>query len=94
MYGTVLAMHAFGLEKADDHERAAQATLAALRINPLDGEGLTDAAAVVRAAPDGLVVPKVNGPDELLRLLLGVFAQTQLARSATQTLRNHSGGVK
>lgn len=39
-----------------------------VRINPLDGEGLTDAAAVVRAAPDGLVVPKVNGPDELLRL--------------------------
>jgi citrate lyase subunit beta/citryl-CoA lyase len=39
-----------------------------VRINPLDGEGLADAAAVVRAAPDGLVVPKVNGPDELLRL--------------------------
>ena len=39
-----------------------------VRINPLDSEGLTDVAAVVRAAPDGLVVPKVNGPDELLRL--------------------------
>ncbi|CAH0201748.1 CoA ester lyase [Roseomonas sp. CECT 9278] len=39
-----------------------------VRINPLDTEGLTDAAAVVRAAPDGLVVPKVNGPDDLLRL--------------------------
>lgn len=39
-----------------------------VRINPLDAEGLTDTAAVVRAAPDGLVVPKVNGPDELLRL--------------------------
>jgi 3-deoxy-7-phosphoheptulonate synthase len=40
-----------------------------VRINPLDAEGLTDAAAVVRAAPDGLVVPKVNGPDDLLRLI-------------------------
>lgn len=39
-----------------------------VRINPLDGEGLVDAAAVARAAPDGLVVPKVNGPDELQRL--------------------------
>jgi citrate lyase subunit beta/citryl-CoA lyase len=39
-----------------------------VRINPLDGEGLADAAAVVRAAPDGLVVPKVAGPADLLRL--------------------------
>jgi citrate lyase subunit beta/citryl-CoA lyase len=39
-----------------------------VRINPLDGEGLVDAAAVVRAAPDGLVVPKVSGPAELLRV--------------------------
>jgi citrate lyase subunit beta/citryl-CoA lyase len=39
-----------------------------VRINPLDGEGLADAAAVVRAAPDGLVVPKVSGPADLLRV--------------------------
>ena len=39
-----------------------------VRINPLDAGGLADAAAVVRAAPDGLVIPKVNGPDELLRI--------------------------
>ncbi|MCB4821388.1 HpcH/HpaI aldolase/citrate lyase family protein [Roseicella aerolata] len=39
-----------------------------VRINPLEGEGLTDTAAVVRAAPEGLVVPKVAGPAELLRL--------------------------
>ena len=39
-----------------------------VRINPLEGEGLADAAAVVRAAPDGLVVPKVSGPAELLRV--------------------------
>jgi len=35
-YGTVLAMHAFGLEEGGDHARAAQAALAALRVNPLD----------------------------------------------------------
>ena len=39
-----------------------------VRINPIDEGGLADAAAVVRAAPDGLVVPKVNGPDDLLRV--------------------------
>lgn len=50
------------------HAGAARRPRLWVRINPLDGEGLTDAAAVVRAAPDGLVVPKVNGPDELLRL--------------------------
>ena len=35
-YGTLLAMHAFGLEESGDHARAAQAALAALRWNPLD----------------------------------------------------------
>ncbi|NMJ40665.1 CoA ester lyase [Roseomonas sp. JC162] len=50
------------------HAGAARRPQLWVRINPLDGEGLTDAAAVVRAAPDGLVVPKVNGPDDLLRL--------------------------
>ncbi|MEO3474244.1 CoA ester lyase [Roseomonas sp. CAU 1739] len=50
------------------HAGAARRPQLWVRINPLDDEGLTDAAAVVRAAPDGLVVPKVSGPDELLRL--------------------------
>lgn len=35
-YGTVLAMHAFGLEESGDFAGATQAALAALRINPLD----------------------------------------------------------
>ena len=35
-YGTVLAMHAFGLEEGGDYPRAAQAALAALHHNPLD----------------------------------------------------------
>ncbi|MEN0074179.1 MAG: CoA ester lyase [Paracraurococcus sp.] len=50
------------------HAGAARRPRLWVRINPLDGEGLADAAAVVRAAPDGLVVPKVAGPAELLRL--------------------------
>ncbi|NOG72089.1 CoA ester lyase [Roseicella sp. DB1501] len=50
------------------HVGAARRPRLWVRINPLDGEGLADAAAVVRAAPDGLVVPKVAGPAELLRL--------------------------
>ncbi len=39
-----------------------------VRINPLEEGGLDDLAAVVRAAPDGIVVPKTNGPADVLRL--------------------------
>ena len=39
-----------------------------VRINPVDDGGLDDCVAVVRAAPDGIVVPKVNGPADLVRL--------------------------
>ena len=35
-YGTLLAMHAFGLEESGDYAGATQAAVAALRINPLD----------------------------------------------------------
>jgi tetratricopeptide (TPR) repeat protein len=35
-YGTLLAMHAFGLEEGGDYAGATQAAQAALRINPLD----------------------------------------------------------
>ena len=39
-----------------------------VRINPLDEGGLDDLAAVVRAAPDGIVVPKTDGPADVQRL--------------------------
>ena len=39
-----------------------------VRINPLDEGGVDDLAAVVRAAPDGIVVPKTDGPGDILRL--------------------------
>ena len=39
-----------------------------VRINPLDEGGIVDLAAIVQAAPDGIVVPKVHGPADVLRL--------------------------
>jgi citrate lyase subunit beta/citryl-CoA lyase len=39
-----------------------------VRINPIDQGGLDDLVAVVRAAPDGVVVPKVDHPADLVRL--------------------------
>ena len=39
-----------------------------VRINPLAEGGLDDLAAVVRAGPDGIVVPKVDGPADVLQL--------------------------
>jgi citrate lyase subunit beta/citryl-CoA lyase len=39
-----------------------------VRMNPLADGGLDDLVAVVRAAPDGIVVPKVDGPADLVRI--------------------------
>jgi citrate lyase subunit beta / citryl-CoA lyase len=39
-----------------------------VRMNPIDSGGLDDLVAVIRAAPDGIVVPKVNHPSELVQL--------------------------
>lgn len=40
-----------------------------VRINPLDtGHALADLAAVVAAAPAGIMVPKINGPADVLRV--------------------------
>lgn len=40
-----------------------------VRINPLDTElALSDLSAVVAAAPDGVMLPKANGPEDVLRL--------------------------
>jgi citrate lyase subunit beta/citryl-CoA lyase len=40
-----------------------------VRINPLDTDlALLDLAVIVAAAPDGLVLPKANGPQDVLRL--------------------------
>ena len=39
-----------------------------VRINPMEEGGLDDLAAVVRAGPAGIMVPKVDGPADVLRL--------------------------
>ncbi|GGB27957.1 CoA ester lyase [Tistrella bauzanensis] len=38
------------------------------RINPLDDTALADLCAIMPGAPDGVVVPKVNGPADVVRL--------------------------
>jgi citrate lyase subunit beta/citryl-CoA lyase len=59
-----------------------------VRINPLDsGFALADLAAVIAAAPDGLMLPKCDGPEDVRRLshyLDALEAQAGLA----------SGGIK
>ncbi len=39
-----------------------------VRINPMDEGGLDDLAAIVRGAPDGIMVPKIDGPADVQRL--------------------------
>jgi citrate lyase subunit beta/citryl-CoA lyase len=41
-----------------------------VRINPLDDAALADLAGVVGACPDGIMLPKINGPADVLRLSL------------------------
>lgn len=54
-----------------------------VRINPLDEGGLADVAAVARAAPDGIMVPKVDGPADVLRL--GHYLDALEARDPVET---------
>jgi len=67
-----------------------------VRINPLDEGGVDDLAAVVRAAPDGIVVPKTDGPADILRLghylealerRDGIALPTRILPVATETAR-------
>jgi citrate lyase subunit beta/citryl-CoA lyase len=67
-----------------------------VRINPLGEGGLDDLAAVARASPDGIVVPKTDGPADVQRLshyldILekrdGVAAPIRILPVATETAR-------
>lgn len=43
-----------------------------VRINPLDDAALLDLAAVAGGAPDGIMLPKIDGPADVLRLSHGL----------------------
>lgn len=67
-----------------------------VRMNPIGEGGLDDLVAVVRAAPDGIVVPKVNHPSELMMLSTfidalerrdGIAKPAKLLPVATETPR-------
>ncbi len=74
-----------------------------VRINPLDAGGLDDLAAVMRAGPHGIVVPKVDGPADVQRLSHymdalerrdGIARPARILPVATETARApfHLGG--
>lgn len=52
----------------DARPRAARARELWVRINPLDDAALVDLAAIVGGAPDGVVLPKIDGPPDVARL--------------------------
>lgn len=57
-----------------------------VRINPLEAGGLDDLVAIVRASPDGLMVPKVNHPDELV-LLSAMLDALERREGIARTIR-------
>jgi citrate lyase subunit beta/citryl-CoA lyase len=59
-----------------------------VRINPLDTDfALLDLAAIVAAAPDGLMLPKANGPKDVLRLSHYLDALEVRGRVTPQSIR-------
>ncbi len=70
--------------------RAAGAVVG-VRVNPLDGDGLDDLAAVMRGAPDIVALPKVAEPDhivELEREVARLEREYGIAEGATELLPN------
>ena len=70
--------------------KAKRASQIWVRINPLDTDlALTDLVAVVAAAPDGLILPKANGPSDVLKLshyLDALEAKTYVAAGSIKIL--------
>lgn len=73
-----------------DRPRAARASALWVRINPLDsGMALTDLVAIMGGAPDGIMLPKANGPQDvatLSRYLDALEAQNGLEHGSTRIL--------
>lgn len=51
-----------------ERPRAQRRTQLWVRINPLDDAALTDLVSVVGGAPDGIMIPKTNGPEDVVTL--------------------------
>jgi len=70
--------------------RAAGA-VAAVRVNPLAGDGRADLAAVMAGAPDVVMLPKVRGPDDIADLAEAVTAEERrhgIAEDRTRLVPN------
>ena len=52
----------------DERPAARRTSQLWVRINPLDDAALVDLAAVVGGAPEGIMLPKIDGPTDVLRL--------------------------
>ena len=52
----------------DERPAARRTSQLWVRINPLDDAALIDLAAIVGGAPDGIMLPKIDGPTDVLRL--------------------------
>lgn len=61
----------------------AKGALAAVRVNPLVGDGMDDLAAVLPAKPDIVMLPKVDGPERIVELGRAV---DQLAGGDAETI--------
>lgn len=65
--------------------------VAAVRVNPLDGDGLADLAAIMPGAPDVVMLPKVAKPDhmaELERAVARLERENRLAPGSTELVPN------
>lgn len=58
----------------------AKGVIAAVRINPLDGDGQDDLSAMMRGAPDIVMLPKVSEPAHVAALDKAVRAEEEICR--------------
>ena len=69
----------------------AQGKFACVRINPLETDGQADLAAAMAARPDGILIPKVDTPEQILRLAALISEHEKvlgLEASATHIIPN------
>ncbi|MGI9482875.1 MAG: HpcH/HpaI aldolase/citrate lyase family protein [Hyphomicrobiales bacterium] len=64
--GMLPKAHALSRELYDSWREAG--AVAAVRVNPLGGEGMDDLAAVMRGKPDIVALPKVSSPQDIVEL--------------------------